>query len=104
MFSIFGFLQFKIESLGNEIKKLNLKLEKSKDTKQENIQKKLNFEIIEKSLHEFNSSFDMIKDTSKKRLILENIIDKVYWNGNTGDVDIQLWGSKKKHTLRPVVR
>lgn len=93
------FITSKIESLGNEIKKLNLKLEKSKDTKQENIQKKLNFEIIEKSLHEFNSSFDMIKDTSKKRLILENIIDKVYWNGNTGDVDIQLWGSKKKtHT------
>ncbi|WP_368491203.1 recombinase family protein [Clostridium sp. BJN0013] len=90
------FIKDKIESLGNEIKKLNLKLEKSKDTKQENIQKKLNFEIIEKSLHEFNSSFDMIKDTSKKRLILENIIDKVYWNGNTGDVDIQLWGSKKK--------
>lgn len=98
------FITSKIESLGNEIKKLNFKLDKSKDTKQENIQKKLNFEIIEKSLHEFNSSFDMIKDTSKKRLILENIIDKVYWNGNTGDVDIQLWGSKKKHTLRPVVR
>lgn len=99
-----GFIMNKIETLGREINKLNLKLEKSQNSRQENIEKKLNFEIIEKSLNEFNSSFDMIKDISKKRLILENIIDKTYWNGNTGDVDIQLWGSKKKHTLRPIIR
>lgn len=91
------FILNKIENLGKITKNLNLKLEKSK-----HIEKKtIDIDVLEKSLKDFSSSFSLIKDVSIKRHILENIIDKIYWNGNTGDIDVYLWGTEKIHKFHP---
>ncbi|AZV56819.1 recombinase family protein [Clostridium sp. AWRP] len=93
------FILNKIENLAKTIKDLNLKLDKSKNIEEENVDKNIALDIIEKNLEDFNSYFSIIKDVSIKRHILENIIDKIYWNGTTGDIDVYLWGSEKTHKI-----
>ncbi|AGY78160.1 recombinase family protein [Clostridium autoethanogenum] len=93
------FILNKIENLAKTIKDLNLKLDKSKNIEEENV----DLDIMEKALENFNSSFALIKDVSIKRHILENIIDKICWNGNTGDIDVYLWGSEKVHKFHPSI-
>ena len=85
----------KIESLGSEIKELELKLNNLENNKELSLKKQLNIDIIIESLNNFNTTIDLIPDVHKKKLLLETIIDSIFWDGETDEVTINLWGAKK---------
>ncbi len=95
------FILSKIDELGNKIKELQTKLISLKNKKQEATANVVNSSLILDTIKEFNSFFDSTLDNSentimKKRYLLETIIDKITWNGESNDIHINLWGSKKK--------
>ncbi|MBE6067949.1 MAG: recombinase family protein [Clostridium lundense] len=94
--SISEFIIPKIEELGKEIKDLKEKLLKAENETISIQQNVHNVEIIFQALNEFNDTFDSIEDISKKRMLLEALIDKITYNGDTKDILVDYWGSKKK--------
>ena len=54
-----------------------------------------NTELILNALDEFKTFYNDA-DFSKKKFMLSMIIDNVIWNGLTQEIEINLWGSKKK--------
>jgi site-specific DNA recombinase len=90
------FVKEDIAALGNEILELEKK-QSNLDTKKESDKtNSYNVEFILAALHEFNSTFDSIKEIEKKRMLIETIIEQIRWNGTTLDVSVDLWGTKKK--------
>lgn len=85
----------KIESLGSEIKELELKLNNLENIKAESINNQLNLDIFIDALNDFNTTIELIPDINKKKLLLETIIDSIFWDGVTGEVTINLLGAKK---------
>ncbi|KEH90578.1 recombinase family protein [Clostridium botulinum] len=97
------FILKKIDELGKEIKDLEAKAQNADNEKKENDLSILNIDIVLDSLKEFNMFFDNINDLKnddytirRKRYLLEKIIDKITFNGDTQEISIDLWGSKKK--------
>lgn len=86
----------KIDELGEEIKRLQSELNNLEESKNYNVKKELEVDMLIDLLKKFNTTFDSIKDISQKRVVLETIIDRIEWNGINQNVDITLWGSKKK--------
>lgn len=94
------FIISKINDLGKNIKELKLKLN---NLKKENEGKEVNMidiSFILDTLKEFDLFFNNFENINndldtiiKKRYLLENIIDKISWNGETNDIYIKLWGS-----------
>jgi site-specific DNA recombinase len=84
-----------IERLSNEIEEYE---EQLRDYDKQNSEAV----VIEKSIDmliELLKKFNNIKDDctiEEKQLLLGNIVDAVYWDGQTGNVEIAFWGDKKK--------
>lgn len=85
----------KVESLGSEIKELEMKLNNLEHIKTEAINKQLNIDILIDALNSLSTTIHLIPDINKKKLLLETIIDSIFWDGETGEVTINLWGAKK---------
>lgn len=84
-----------ITNIDKEIQVLNSKLETL-----ENLNNNLNmqfssYDIVRASIDKFNNEFDSL-DFENKRLMLFNIVDRIIWDGNTGDVSVMFLGIKKK--------
>lgn len=98
------FIISKIDILGNEIKNLERKLVDARNKKNKNAETEYNLLIVLQTLDEFNKFFSNVKNIEsndeaiilKKRLLLETLVDKITWNGETKDVRVELWGAKKK--------
>lgn len=97
------FIISKIDELGKEIKELEIKLTNSKSEKKKTSTDILNTNLILNTIKEFNSFFNSVEALSndenlimKKRYLLETLIDVIKWNGETNDISIDLWGTKKK--------
>lgn len=93
----------KVNNLGEEIKKLQSNLNNARTEKSNAAENKVNANIILDAINEFNTIFSNMdeirndEDTiSKKRMLIETIIDKITWDGTTKKICIDLWGSKKK--------
>ncbi|WP_186430037.1 recombinase family protein [Clostridium sp. BSD9I1] len=91
-----GYIISKVESLGKEIEDLKKKLKELESIKEVFNQYELNADIILEALNKFNTTIDLISDVAKKKLMLETIIDSIYWDGDSGEVTVKLWGAKKK--------
>lgn len=97
------FIITKIDALGKDIKDLESKLSNAKIKKHESGINKLNVEIILESLNEFNTFFNSVESlkndeytTQRKRYLIEKSLNKITIDGETHEIDIDLWGSKKK--------
>ncbi|MCR6699634.1 zinc ribbon domain-containing protein, partial [Escherichia coli] len=84
------FILSKINKLGEEITKLENKLNNLKNSKQCDF----NSEILISSLDDFKTTFKLLDTINAKRCMLEAIIEKIEWNGFTKTAYINLWGSK----------
>ena len=84
-----------IEKKEKYINELNEKLSKLNDNstvlKLEN-----NIELFLSCLDKFYYNIDSAISVEEKRALILPLIDEITWNGDTGELDIQLWGSKKK--------
>ncbi|MGY0375258.1 recombinase family protein [Clostridium sp. JNZ J1-5] len=84
----------KVNKLGEEIEELKLKFKSLKSTELLTSEDDLNIDIFLEALKKFSTAFYLINDIDKKKLVLETLIDSVYWNGNDGKITIRLWGAK----------
>lgn len=97
------FIISKVDSLGTEIKDLEISLTKTNSKKKENSNIELNIEIVLQSLKEFNTFFNSVESLKtdeltiqRKRYLLERAVDEITIDGETKKIGIDLWGSKKK--------
>lgn len=93
----------KVNKIGEEIEELNLKLKNAESEQIQSKENKVNIDILLNALKQFNTFFenvDNLKDDEhtimRKRMLIEMIIDKITWDGTTKEINIDLWGSKKK--------
>lgn len=100
---VYDAIMEKVNTIGNEIKELQSKLNNI-DAKKEKVKEdKINIQIMLNAITEFNTLFgkpqsneDDANAIMRKRILLETIIDRIDYNGFTKNVDVHLWGSKKK--------
>lgn len=88
-------LMSKLKILTLERKELEKKfkeLEREKTNLQSQI---MNIDIICESLEKFSTLYETCSFEEKK-LLIASIIDKITWDGITGEVNINLWGAAKK--------
>ncbi len=62
----------------------------------QNLLNQINSEFLIEAIRKFNSYFENLPSMEEKRFQIESIVDTIYWNGETRDVTIDLWGSDKK--------
>ena len=48
------------------------------------------------TLDKFKDNFENIEDIQTKKALLSMLIDEIRWNGDTSEIQIDFWGSKKK--------
>lgn len=85
-----------IEKLDKECKQLGQKLAEKENTKEVKDEENMNIDLIISSLENFNIIFDTLENIDDKRYLISSLVDKITWDGYNGDVDVYLWGSKKK--------
>lgn len=84
-----------IEKLNQDIDVLNNKLNDLCNIKTDISSLDMNLDVILDAFNKFENNFDDA-DISTKRFLLSTIIDEITWDGDTGDIDICYFGSKKK--------
>ncbi|WFD08790.1 recombinase family protein [Tepidibacter hydrothermalis] len=97
------FIISKIDNLGKEIKELEMKLTNNKNEKKKASTNIINTTLILDTIKEFNSFFDNVDSLNndeniimKKRYLLETLVDRITWDGETNNIQVDLWGAKKK--------
>ncbi|KEI07061.1 recombinase family protein [Clostridium botulinum] len=96
-----NFITKKINELGNDIKNLTFKSKSVNAEKGKNYSTTLNEDIILRSLKDFKTFFNNIQNFKndedvirRRRCLIEKIVDKILFNGNTNEITIVLWGFK----------
>lgn len=89
-------LKEKINDITSEIKNLESKYNYTLNEINNTNANTKNTEIVLNALDEFKTYYNQVDDIQKKKFMLGMIIDSVLWNGDTEEVEINFWGSKKK--------
>lgn len=82
-----NFIMKKVNSLSDELEKLNEELSKLETINSQSKTDSMNIEIICQHINEFKSTFDMLPHERKKQL-LNKIIDKITYDGQTKEINI----------------
>lgn len=86
----------KINTLSREIKELQLQVSEVACTVEDAEIENNNYELIINTLDKFKDNFNSIEDVKTKKALLSMLIDEIRWNGDTSEIQIDFWGSKKK--------
>ncbi|MBU3193780.1 recombinase family protein [Clostridium algidicarnis] len=84
-----------IEKREKEINDTKAKLKALSENKSKGSEIDINIDLLIYNLKNFYSTIDYA-DIENKKYLISTLIDKISWNGSTGEVDIKLWGSPKK--------
>lgn len=84
-----------IEEREISIKEINDKLNDFNNIATQNNNYKADISLIIENLKVFYKLIDT-SDTEQKKHLISMLVDKITWDGSTGDIDIQFWGSPKK--------
>ena len=83
------YIKPQISKLGNELEELNVKYENLKATSHKYENNKSNVNKFFYSLNSLSAIIDIL-DFNNKRLLINNIVDSIYWDGTKGTVKINL--------------
>lgn len=86
----------KINTLSREIKELQLQVSEVACTVEDATIENNNYELVINTLDKFKDNFESIEDIKTKKALLSMLIDEIRWNGDTSEIEIDFWGSKKK--------
>lgn len=86
----------KINTLSKEIKELQAQVSEVAITIDEGETTNRNTELVLNALDNFKTNFNTIEDVRAKRALFSMFIDEIRWNGDTAEIQIDFWGSKKK--------
>lgn len=84
-----------IQKLSSEVDALRASLDDLHKTSDKNKSESDNLNILMNLLGKFNTLFDTA-DFNGKKFIISALVDSVYWNGDTGEVQMNLWGTATK--------
>ncbi|MEG0857479.1 MAG: hypothetical protein RSG52_13480, partial [Terrisporobacter sp.] len=84
-----------IEKLNKELEGLNNRLVELNGISNEIDSIDINLDIISDAFIKFRNDFDK-SDLNTKRFLLSSIIDEIIWDGDTGNIDVCYFGTKKK--------
>ena len=82
--------------LGEEIKLLKDKLNGVIKEKNDFNKDLVEMNLVIDALIKFNNNFHLIDDTRQKRLLIQTIVDRIEWNGNTYECTVSILDDKKK--------
>ncbi|WP_298042664.1 recombinase family protein [uncultured Clostridium sp.] len=91
-----GYIMQEVSKLSAEINKLKSELENIKEDKKTYNYDLENLKLIVKMLKEFEENFEITDDITKKRLMIQTILNDVTWNGETLEAKITMFGEDKK--------
>lgn len=94
--SIAKYFMDEMKSLNSKNKDLKKKIEDLSDNNNIIDVGLYNFEIYENALMEFKNFIDTSKEVEHRRYLIGSVVDKILWYSDSGDIEIQLWGSGKK--------
>jgi site-specific DNA recombinase len=83
-----------IERLSQENSHLKGKLFDVQNQHQDADLKQINIDLFLQSIANFGAAIDACKTTDEKRQIIKSIVDKITWDGQTGNIDIKLIGAE----------
>ena len=86
----------KINTLSREIKVLQEQVNEVACTMEDANIENNNYELVINALARFKDNFENIEDIKTKKALLSMLIDEIRWNGDTSEIEIDFWGSKKK--------
>ncbi|MGL5713683.1 MAG: recombinase family protein [Paraclostridium sp.] len=89
-------LRDRINDITSEIKNLESKYNYTLNEINNTNNNTKNTEIVLNALDEFKTYYNDTDDIQKKKFMLGMILDSVTWDGDTEEVEINFWGSKKK--------
>ncbi|SFH36213.1 Site-specific DNA recombinase [Desulfotomaculum arcticum] len=84
-----------IEIKDQEVKKLDAEIDRLEKEYEEKKEETEGFNLVVNNILNFSNVIDGLSNREKKTF-LQTIIDKVYWDGDTGEVAISLLTDKKK--------
>lgn len=84
-----------IENLNKANEELQDRLDMMVSDKAEKDAAALNMDIILNSIKQFTELIDKCS-VIEKRILIGSLVDTIYWDGSTGDIEIRLFGTGKK--------
>ncbi|CAM3045691.1 recombinase family protein [Hathewaya histolytica] len=81
--------EYEINEIKEKISVISSKAEKNKNVD-------INIDFLIKQLQSFSTLIDSTDDVEQKKFLLSCVLDRITWNGDTGNIDVKLWGSHKK--------
>lgn len=82
----------RLDTINENYKKELIQIKKDNDNL--NMTNK-NIDVLIQLLNKFSNLFDK-SDIEEKKLLIGGLVNEIYWNGSTGDIDINLFGNNKK--------
>ena len=89
------YIMTNIENRAKQIEILKSKLSDLQSSNKTLMKQEVDIDLIMKSLDKFSILIDEANYDEKKFLI-GSLVDAIYWDGSTGNVEIRLWGTGKK--------
>lgn len=89
------FIEADLEELNNELESLQAEYNNLSIQKDDINKKEYNIDLMIESLRYFNKNIDTLKDIDNRRVLMESVVDSIIWNGDTEELEINLWGVKK---------
>ncbi|WP_142415467.1 recombinase family protein [Hathewaya massiliensis] len=85
-----------IEKNESELNEIKEKLSVITSRTEKNKKVDINIDFIINQLQNFSQLIDETEDIEHKKFLLSSVLDKVTWSGDTGNIDVKLWGAHKK--------
>lgn len=90
------FIITEIENINKSNEELKSKLNQLQTTNETSANLELNIEILIASYKNFNRLIGECKDLEEKRILINSVVETIYWDSNTGDIEIIPPGAGKK--------
>ena len=85
-----------ITTLTEEINKLKNDISNTQENKEVHNLDVENLKVVIDMLNSFSMNFEITDDVIQKRLMIQTLLEEVIWNGDTQEIDVNIFGSKKK--------
>ncbi|AKN32632.1 serine recombinase [Clostridium carboxidivorans P7] len=89
------FIESDLEELNNELENLQAEYNNISSQKEDIDKREYDIDLMVQSLKYFNKNINAFKDINNRRLLIESVVDSIIWDGDTEEIEINLWGVKK---------
>lgn len=92
-----SYIMQEITTLTEEINKLKNDISNTQENKEVHNLDVENLKVVIDMLNSFSMNFEITDDVIQKRLMIQTLLEEVIWNGDTQEIDVNIFGSKKNN-------